>query len=469
MRRFRNAILAVIIALATASTQADSDNGELPSNESPSAAQKRSIMDELTNLPTGRVESRWKRLDVVCGAEAFLLRSLPAGPGIDDTTCQAIQSALADNNSEPILWIRMEFDVGLLLKILPEFDPNNPELNHNQLIGTVGYKKPELAPFVLKGHLRTEKSGIRLDQSFIFQLPPKTTHLTLNLNKPKPVTLAQFSLTRLLLSVDEIFPYVRPRRHGNALNRITTHARKLGLKPLEPNHLRFFVQPAGIVSEVLDIDLMTGEQIHYPGTHSKETPRKTIMASNELSALKKVLESETFTDISQENDKFGMDGISYLVEVHMNGSYHWKLHWSPDDENLKKVLYQIKGTSFQNRLISYRGGMGAPRLAINRVRLLNPMTNGRYCTIEIDLTTGKVTGSNGAIATPSDLAEIKSMLASDAFTRPAASPLPTSADRTTFLIEVNMNGIYQSRLTPIYNLDDYGYRVARKIQSLSIR
>ena len=42
------------------------------------------------------------------------------------------------------------------------------------------------------------------------------------------------------------------------------------------------------------------------------------------------------------NKKIGFDGTSYLVEARIGNAYSWKLHWLPDDKELRKVVDHLR-------------------------------------------------------------------------------------------------------------------------------
>ena len=146
---------------------------------------------------------------------------------------------------------------------------------------------------------------------------------------------------------DAVFPHIKPttvHRAGN-LEWIEAYCRQRGIRRLDRDRVRLFVQPMGVVAEAIEVDLANGQLTVYPGTHSKKKTVQRQLDEEQTAKVRALVTSDEFENIPRENKKWGFDGGSYLVEVLIDNLYSWKLHWSPDDKELIKVVEQIQALS----------------------------------------------------------------------------------------------------------------------------
>ncbi len=299
--------------------------------------------------PEGKVETTLKYDTWVWDAEAWLLTAEPSDPNADESIRQAVRAALRVNSGRPVLWVHLKLKLERLAKLIGGFDPNNPHLSAEAFAGLVAGKMPGITPAAPAGRIRSDGPNRYLDQNLIFRLPERASSIEVDVGTSRQLPVAMFSMSRLLLGTDSVFPWVRPSGATSALDVLTGYARKLNLKPLERNHVRFFEQPQGFVSQALDIDLVTGKLILYPGTRDTWAPQEATPSPDDVRRIRDAFASEAFRRTPEQNDKLGADGASYLIEVNLNGSYRWKLHYAPDDETLKSITSLCKGIASRVR------------------------------------------------------------------------------------------------------------------------
>ena len=145
---------------------------------------------------------------------------------------------------------------------------------------------------------------------------------------------------------DAVFPHIEPAvyRAGN-LERIETYCRQRGIRRLGRDRVRLFIQPMGVVAQAVEVDLANRQLTVYPGTQSKKKIVQRQLDEEQTAKVRALVTSDEFEEIPRENKKWGSDGTSYLVEVRIDSLYSWKLHWSPDDKELIKVVKQIQALS----------------------------------------------------------------------------------------------------------------------------
>ena len=139
---------------------------------------------------------------------------------------------------------------------------------------------------------------------------------------------------------DAVFPHIKPTVYR--LEAIETYCRQRGIRRLGRDRVRLFVQPMGVVAEAVEVDLANRQLTVYPGTHSKKKIVQRQLDEEQTAKVRALVTSDEFENIPRENKKWGFDGGSYLVEVRIDNLYSWKLHWSPDDKELIKVVKQIQ-------------------------------------------------------------------------------------------------------------------------------
>jgi hypothetical protein len=135
-----------------------------------------------------------------------------------------------------------------------------------------------------------------------------------------------------------IFPHIKTVYRMGELRWIKAYCKKCGIRRLGRNRVRLFMQPAGYVDEAIEIELTQGELTVYPGTHSDKEICHTLVSEGEVATIRTLVTSPEFEHIPAENKTMGYDGISYLLEVHLDGTYSWKLHWFPDDKEFFKIV-----------------------------------------------------------------------------------------------------------------------------------
>ena len=143
-----------------------------------------------------------------------------------------------------------------------------------------------------------------------------------------------------------VFPRIDAGQSPGILPFLATYAREQGLKPLQPNHVRLFVQPMGIISSAFDVDLESGALTRYPGTHDKPGIRKSVLDAASLKVVRETLTSEAFRNFPEQSSKAGLDGCSYLIEVDREKKYLWRLRWQPDEpvfQMLDKLFREKSG------------------------------------------------------------------------------------------------------------------------------
>jgi hypothetical protein len=144
------------------------------------------------------------------------------------------------------------------------------------------------------------------------------------------------------LETDVVFPHIKPVYRTINLRWIETYCRKRGIQQLDRDFVRLICQPMGFVAEAIEINLIHQQLTIYPGTHSKKETIQTPLDEQQIAEIRELVISEEFKEIPTENEKIGMDGISYLIEVSIDKVYFWKLHWSPEDKEFMKVVDHIR-------------------------------------------------------------------------------------------------------------------------------
>jgi hypothetical protein len=106
--------------------------------------------------------------------------------------------------------------------------------------------------------------------------------------------------------------------------------------------VRLFIQPMGVVTKGIEIDLANGQLTVHPGTHSEKKIVQRQLDEEQTAEIRALVTSDKFRRIPRENKAIGFDGTSYLVEVCIGDAYSWKLHWVPDDKELIEVIDHIR-------------------------------------------------------------------------------------------------------------------------------
>jgi hypothetical protein len=257
----------------------------------------------------------------------------------------------------------------------------------------------------------------------------------------------------------EFFPKIPDGTATMALPIIASYAKKLNLKPLEKNHLRFFVQPMGYVQGAIDVNLVSGNFISYPGTRDTSKPLTNTINYRGLTELRAIFTSKDFLDIPSQNKKVGADGSSLVIEVDINDSYKWICHWSADDKNLLDSIRKLNDIVAASWIYAYVQQTGEGTLKANHVRLFEP--EGRdvaYSITDIDLVTGKlVSRRQGTRANKTlnkeQINQLKQELLSENFHNSTADRLRISRGGSrpggsANMIEYDIDGIYFRKTGP---------------------
>jgi len=138
------------------------------------------------------------------------------------------------------------------------------------------------------------------------------------------------------------FTGVHPRYNGFSLGVIEAYCRARHIGHLGRESVRVFVQPWGIVSKAIEVDLRQHTVRVWPDWWDD----KTLMITRDLSPtdaqhVRALVTSDAFRKVPAENEDFGADGCAYLIESTVGGSYTWKLHWQPDDPTFLGVVGRL--------------------------------------------------------------------------------------------------------------------------------
>jgi hypothetical protein len=307
----------------------------------------------------------------------------------------------------------------------------------------------------------------------ILRLSFLTAFLVLGILLPKCWAEEPTKTTLGVQDPNGIFPKIEPIRPIPALFSVNYYAKQRNLQPLSKNHLRFFEQLNGIVSEAVDVNLITGDLTLYPPTHDKGTARKTTVNPEYLAELREILTSKEFLGIPQQNEKFGMDGHSDIIEVDMDGSYLWKIHWVSEDPNFINTVYKLNSIFSIAWVNSYTQKLGLQTLRTNQVRLIEPDSKDTYLVIEIDLTTGKLkryqkNDVRGNTVNSTDINQLIQMLNCEEFrTIAKGGRNRISGDGRVIYMEVDIDGSTFKKMVPSLGSDDkYFKNVIYQIKQL---
>ena len=141
---------------------------------------------------------------------------------------------------------------------------------------------------------------------------------------------------------DEVFPNVEASYRKGGLGWIEAFCKQRGIRALDRERVRLFVQPMGVVAEAIEVDLANRKLTVYPGTHSNKEIVQAPLDEEQIAQIRALVTSPEFKQIPAENKKIGMDGTSYMVEASIDDAYSWKLHWAPDDKEFITVVDQIR-------------------------------------------------------------------------------------------------------------------------------
>jgi predicted small lipoprotein YifL len=141
---------------------------------------------------------------------------------------------------------------------------------------------------------------------------------------------------------DEVFPHVEASYRKGSLGWIEAFCKQRGIRALDRERVRLFVQPMGVVAEAIEVDLANRKLTVYPPTHSNKQIIQVPLDEEQIAQIRALVTSPEFRQIPPENKKIGMDGSSYMVETSIGDGYSWKLHWAPDDKEFITVVDQIR-------------------------------------------------------------------------------------------------------------------------------
>ena len=159
------------------------------------------------------------------------------------------------------------------------------------------------------------------------------------------IAISQFtSIAPAAEDHEKVFPKIKIE-YPIILGMYVGYAKEQNLKPLQPDHLRFFIQPLGIIHSVFDVDLKSGAFVRYPGTHDKEGIQKGQLSERSRASLIALLASKQFQEMPELDSKpAGLDGKNLFVEVDWQQRYLWRLRWEPEDSSFKKIEKLLKDT-----------------------------------------------------------------------------------------------------------------------------
>ena len=257
---------------------------------------------------------------------------------------------------------------------------------------------------------------------------------------------------------NDIFPNIKPTRPVMGLKAIKFHAKKRNLRPLAKNHMRYFVQPMGFVSKVIDIDLTTGDLIMYP-SHDKGPVRETKVNADGLAELKEILTSKKFKDIPQQDTKIGFDGYTEMIEVEINDAYMWKAHWCPHDPNFIDTAARINHIFSMAWINDYIQKRGLQSLQKNQIRLIESVGKNAYVTYEIDFAASTLCYYKKDAQTEKKLDtaiinKLKQVLSSKAFQSYIDRPSRVGGDGRVIFIEADIEGAYVSNVYSVLDRDE---------------
>ena len=331
MRKFHilyTTIILILLSNMCCSRQVNQKSGSLEANQSQNVLDR----DDITD---GRILPRSKN-ECVRDLLAEIIYSKKLRDGIDEKIKKGIQEAFDKNEGRKLLLVSLKFDID---KFYVDSREHNPDTFDLEIYATPIYLRTKIKPIVLLNEHGNDWQGNYIKQELIYVLPEHSpTDITLFADN---VELAKFKffgepaimLMEKALEQNSAFPKIKLVATTRAFQSLTSYAKTRDLKPLEKNHMRYFQQPKGYVSQCIDINLDTGEILVYPGTHETIETFKAIISSEELKEIRDLLTSKDFIRVPQQNDKFGFDGCSNIFEVDIDGSYLWKIHWSTQDEN----------------------------------------------------------------------------------------------------------------------------------------
>lgn len=136
-----------------------------------------------------------------------------------------------------------------------------------------------------------------------------------------------------------VFPKIKPRRNKWGLDLIEQHGRKNGWRALPADSVRIIPYNglSNTVSTGFQVDLSTGEVKVLSGAQDVPKIRSFKLQSPELEDLKKLLESKSYHNLTEEGRAPGLDGATLLVESDWQGEYRWRLYWVDEPYPLAEI------------------------------------------------------------------------------------------------------------------------------------
>ncbi len=282
-------------------------------------------------------------MDCVREITAELIFSKPLRDDIDENIRKGIEEALDKNGGGAILWVSLNVDFDMLIDELKKYDTNTTNI---AIYGSSGFGNTMINPTILKHEQVEDWQGRFLKSEILFNFSEENRMMSIMANN---ISLARFAfinprfdyLKDTAIEKNNVFPKIKPAQFMRALSVITSYAKINDLKPLAKNHMRYFEQPWGIVSRCVDVNLVSGEMLSYPGTHDISDVKNITISSKEIEDILSILKSKEFIRVPQENNKVGADGSSVFIEVDIDGSYLWKSHWMTEDLNFINTMNKI--------------------------------------------------------------------------------------------------------------------------------
>ena len=168
----------------------------------------------------------------------------------------------------------------------------------------------------------------------------------------------------------DVFPRVKPTSimASEAVPWIASYAKHRGMAPLEPNHVRFFLESLGFVVWAVHIDLAAGRVTQYPSAHVRSGDHQAVADSEKFTRLCGLLRSDRFKELPAESSNEGIGGCSYFIEVDIGGIYSWKCHWSPGDQVFLDIAKLLECLSRDAETIGLRDAETKNRDSLTKTR-----------------------------------------------------------------------------------------------------
>ncbi len=311
-------------------------------NSQSEANQSQNVLDR-DDIADGRIFPISKS-ECVRELSAEILYSKKLRNGIEEKLKKGIKDAFEKNKGRNLLWVSLIIDIDKFSGDSLEYNPKTFNL---EIYAILIYSRTKIKPIVLLSENGNDWQGSYIKQDLLYVFPENSPpDIALSADNVELMRFKFFGypaikLMEKALEQNSVFPKIKLITTTRAFGAITSYAKTRDLKPLEENHMRYFLQPKGYVSQCIDINLVSGEILAYPGTHETIETLKAIISPEELKEIRDLLTSKDFIRVPQMNDRIGFDGVSHIFEVDIDGSYMWKMHWSTQDENFIEAISKM--------------------------------------------------------------------------------------------------------------------------------